>query len=108
MTARFPTNRFLLAALAGTALAGCGGGGSKAENSADALRNAADQSSPAAREVLMNEAQRIEEQNLQGPVVQDAMSKAGNAQSGNAAAPVQAQPHKAGDPVPPPKVTPPE
>ncbi len=69
-----------LAAFAASLLAACGGG-SQAENSADQLRNAAEQSSPEAANTLMSAANAIEQQNIQDPAaVQDALNQAGNAQ----------------------------
>ena len=106
------TGKFKPAAtlLAIAALAACGGNKSgAAENSADTLRSAAEQSTPEAREVLMNEAARIEEQNMQAPAgaqVQQALQNAGNAQAGTAPPPLQAQPRRPGDPAPPPKTLP--
>lgn len=107
-----------LTVIAGTlALAAC----SKADSQADALDNAADQADPAAATVMRNAADEIRENgtdaNLSAPgsPVQDAMSNAGMAAvngpepASNAAAstpPVpnrQAEPHRAGDPVPAPK-----
>ena len=92
------------------ALGACGGNkGTAAENGANALRSAAEQSTPEARDVLMNEAARMEEQNLQGPAgpqVQEALQNAGNAQAPGAPPPLQAQPRRAGDPAPPPKTLP--
>lgn len=105
-------------AAAALALAACGGsGGSQTENSVDALRDAAEQSTPAARQVLENAAERLEGQNVQvppgapGSPVQDAMNQAGAAQAQSeqqAPPPMQAQPHRAGDPVPPPKTMAPQ
>lgn len=118
MTRIFETKSVALktAAMLGiAALGACGGAGDgAAENGAEALRSAAEQSSPAARDILINEAERIEDQNVQAPPgapgspVQDAMQRAGNAQAADAPPPLQAQPHKAGDPVPPPKTHPPQ
>jgi hypothetical protein len=83
------------------ALIACGQNGA-AGNNADALEQAAEQSSPEAAEVLRNAAD-------QGANVQDAMQAAGNAQAAAGAAqtapPQQgAKPHAPGDPVPPPKI----
>ena len=103
------------ALLAVAALGACGGAkDSTAENSAEALRDAADQSTPEARDILMNEAERIEDRNVQlppgapGSPVQDAMQRAGNAQVTDAPPPLQARPHRPGDPGPPPKTHPPQ
>jgi hypothetical protein len=99
------------------ALAGCGGQ-SPAENNADALEEAAEQSTPEAANVLMNAADEIRENNLSGAPgqpgspTQQAMEAAGRAQvSGNAqpsqpVPPKGAKPHAKGDPVPPPKIAP--
>ena len=68
-------------------LAACGGGG-QAENSADQLREAAEQSTPEAANSLMNAADTIEQQNISDPAaVQQAMNQAGNAQVPQAAGP---------------------
>ena len=103
------------AMLAVAALGACGGNkDSAAANDAEALRSAAEQSTPQAREVLMNEADRIEQQNVQatpgaaGSPVQEAMQKAGNVQAQTAPPPLQAQPRRPGDPAPPPKALPPQ
>ncbi|HEX8480882.1 MAG TPA: hypothetical protein VF650_03155 [Allosphingosinicella sp.] len=82
-------------------LAGCGQSGA-AGNNADALEQAAEQSTPEAAEVLRNAAD-------QGANVQDAMQAAGNAQAaaGRPQAPPPhqgAKPHAPGDPVPPPQI----
>ncbi|HEX8379286.1 MAG TPA: hypothetical protein VF619_01905 [Allosphingosinicella sp.] len=82
-------------------LAACGQGGA-AGNNADALEQAAEQSTPEAAEVLRNAAD-------QGANVQEAMQAAGNAQAAagqpQSAPPHQgAKPHAPGDPVPPPKI----
>ena len=104
------------------ALTACGSS-TPAENSAAALENAASQSDPAAAAVLENAADAVREQNVQVPAeapgspVQDALQDAGNAQAatvpqaepqGQAAPPVGAKPHQPGEPVPPPKIRPPE
>ena len=97
----------LLAFSAAAALAACSQ--TPAENTADQLENAAEQSDPAAAAVLENRAEQVLEQNSTAPA-EGAMEAAGNAQigAGNAApaAPQskQAKPHAPGDPVPPPKV----
>ena len=104
------------------ALAACGQS-TPAENSAEALENAASQSDPAAAAVLENAADEVREQNTQTPpgapgsAAQNAMQEAGNAQAatvaqseaqpqGQPAPPVGAKPHQPGDPVPPPKIRP--
>lgn len=108
--------------LVGTVLlAACGdGGGGETNNftdSAETLRNAASQSTPEAREVLLNAANQVESGNVQTPVgapgspVQEAMEKAGQAQAQQpqgqqAPPPVQAIPRKPGDPAPPNKTMP--
>lgn len=97
------------AALAALLVAGCGGTNSPAENSADQLDNAAAQSSPEAANVLKNEADQIRATDNEDPnAAQAAMQEAGNVQAaaGGAAAPRAqgAKPHRAGDPVPLPKL----
>jgi hypothetical protein len=73
-----------LAAILG--LAACGQGQSAAENTADALENAAEQSTPEAAAILENEADRIRDQNVTAPLdapgspAQEALQAAGNAQ----------------------------
>ena len=104
-----------LAAMA-IALAGCGGGnkGSQTQNSVNALQAAAGQSAGPAREVLLNEADRLGEQNIQVPPgdpnspVQQAMNKAGNIQAAQESGmpPLQARPHGAEKGNPPPKTLP--
>lgn len=96
-------------------LAGCGGGQqSPAENTAEALENAAEQSTPEAAAVLENQADQIRDSNVTQPISepgsagQQALQDAGNAQVGSAqAAPAAegAKPHAAGDPVPPPQTS---
>ncbi len=62
-------------------LSACGGGG-EAGNSADQLREAAEQSSPEAANVLENAADTIEQQNIQDPAAaQRALEQAGNVQA---------------------------
>ncbi len=74
------SHAFAAAALA-LALAGCGRD-TPAENSAEALEEAAEQSTPEAADVLENEADRLREQNVSDPAAADrAMSEAGNAQA---------------------------
>lgn len=105
---------------AALALGACGSGeapgGSEftANNSAQVLRDAAEQSTPAAREVLLNQAEAIEGGNVQlppgaaGSPVQDAMSKAGNAQAAplEPPPPRQAVPNRDGLSGPPPTTVP--
>lgn len=108
--------RFVPALAAFVVLAACGTQES-AEDVSDQLEEAAEQSDPAAAQVLENAADRIEEMEgvapagAPGSVAQDAMQRAGEAQLGNMAVgqqptpePLQAKPHRAGDPVPPPKI----
>lgn len=95
-------NRIAIALAATVSLAACGSP-SAGGNEAEALMNAAEQSTPEAAAILENGAQN-------GANVQETMQAAGNAQA-EADAPaaatrpaVQAKPHAKGDPVPPPKV----
>ncbi len=108
--------RLYLASLASLALAACGGGSSPAENSAAALENAAEQSTPGAAAILENAADQVREQNVttspsdpDSPVqkaLEDA-AKVDNPAGAPPAPPAQgAKPHAKGDPVPPPKVQP--
>jgi hypothetical protein len=100
-----------LALAAALGVAGCGQQ-SQAENTAEALDEAAEQSTPEAAAVLENRADQIRDQNVTAPIdapgspAQQAMQEAGNAQvSGQTAPPSQgAKPHAAGDQMPPPKV----
>ena len=105
-----------LALAAAFALAACGGS-TEADNTAAALEEAAEQSTPAAAAVLENAAEQIQEQNVAAPISQpgspgdQALKAAGQAQVKAApptpAPPSQgAKPHAKGDPVPPPKVQP--
>ena len=104
-----------LALAAGLGLVACGGQQTPADNTADALENAAEQSTPEAAAVLENQADQIRDSNVTQPIQepgsagQQALQDAGNAQAANAqqpAPPAQgAKPHAAGDPVPPPKTT---
>jgi hypothetical protein len=93
---------FAFAAFLG--LAACSGEQSQSENTADALENAAEQSTPEAAAVLENEADRIREQNVTAPIdapgspAQNALQAAGNAQAG-------APPRPAGDATPPPRTS---
>lgn len=92
-----PMKRVKLALAVPLLLAGCGQN-SAADNQADALERAADQSTPEAADILRNAADS-------GGNVQDALQAAGNAQAPTQAPPQQgAKPHAAGDPVPPPKI----
>lgn len=103
---------FLALAAAGLALAGCGGE-SENQTAAEALEEAADQSTPAAADVLENAAEGMREGDPGAPAsVDEAMRAAGNAQAEAIRPPAprsvppqqQAKPHEKGDPVPPPKV----
>jgi hypothetical protein len=73
----------LIALTAVTGLAACGGG-DPAENTADQLEAAADQSTPEAADVLDNAADRIEEGETgnASATAQEALNQAGNAQMG--------------------------
>jgi ABC-type glycerol-3-phosphate transport system substrate-binding protein len=68
-------------------LAACGGGQSPAESTADNLEEAAEQSDPAAAEVLDNAADAVRETEGTGvpanpnAMAQNAMAEAGNAQA---------------------------
>jgi len=107
---------FAAALLLAAPLAACGsGGGSQSDNAADRLEQAADQSTPEAANVLDNAADQLRSGNVadENAAVQGAMQAAGNAQAATAATPapavqappaVGAKPHRAGDPVPPPKL----
>lgn len=94
-------------------LAACGEA-SETQNSVGRLENAAEQSTPAARQVLLNEAERLERENVQLPTgdpaspVQAAINKAANAQTAadQGVASGSALPRRPGDPVPPPKAAP--
>jgi ABC-type glycerol-3-phosphate transport system substrate-binding protein len=79
---RFPTAIAGPCVLAFTlALAACGGG-TPAQNQADALDEAAEQSGPQAANVLEQAADRIEQENISDPAAaQQALEAAGNAQS---------------------------
>jgi len=109
--------RAMLLSAAMLALGACGAGENKgaqnaAQNSADVLRNAAEQSTPEAREVLLNEAQKIEGQNVTaapgapGSPVQDAMQNAGAAASAPLPDPKGALPRQPGEQGPPRTTTP--
>jgi N-acetylglucosamine kinase-like BadF-type ATPase len=104
MKAKTMKMRAALPAAALLVLAACGGG--EAEKSADRLEEAAEQSDPAAAEVLQNAADEVSAGNMSA---QEAMQAAGNAQAqtvgGQAAPPsMQAQPNRTGQQTPPPKV----
>ena len=77
---------YILAAL--LSLSACGGTG-PAENTADRLEEAAEQSNPAAADVLENAADEIEAGNVESPdrAAQQALERAGNAQAPNAGPP---------------------
>ena len=106
------------------ALTACGSS-TPAENSAEALENAAAQSDPTAAAVLENAADAVRDQEEQPPAgapgspAQEAMQNAGNSQAATVAQPTAqpqapstppagAKPHQPGDPVPPPKIRPQE
>jgi hypothetical protein len=73
-------------------LAACGGGASPAENTADNLEQAADQSDPAAAEVLDNAADAVRETEGTGvPANPDAMAQNAMAEAGNAQAETNSQ-----------------
>ncbi len=64
------------------ALAACGGGNAPAENTAQALEEAAEQSTPEAAASLENSAEQVREQNIADPAAADqALKAAGNAQA---------------------------
>ncbi len=91
-------------------LAGCGGGGSQAENTAERLEEAAEQSDPAAAPVLENAADAVREGGAgAGNTAQQALEQAGNAQATTVPTPqtappsMQAQPNRTGQQTPPPK-----
>ena len=101
-----------LLAVAVAALAGCGGE-SRNENAAEALEQAAEQSTPAAADVLENAADGLREGDADAPASVDAaMREAGAAQIEAVRPPPpqkapprqQAKPHAKGDPVPPPTI----
>jgi hypothetical protein len=97
------------AALGALLVAACGGGKSPADNSAAALDNAASQSTPEAAAILNNSAEQIRAGNVSDPnAAQAAMQAAGNAQAAgtNHSGRLGAKPHRAGGPVPPPKIGP--
>ena len=92
-------------------LSACGGGG-RADQAADKLEEAAEQSDPAAAAVLENAAENIREgappANV-GNAAQQAMQRAGNAQAETvlpqqAPPSMQAQPNRGGQQTPPPKI----
>ena len=67
------------------ALSACGGGADPAENTADQLEEAADQSTPEAAEILDNAADRIEEGEAgnAGRAADEALNQAANAPMGS-------------------------
>lgn len=93
-------------------LSACGGGGqSQADNTADQLEKAAEQSDPAAAEILENAADAARENGAQAANIgQEALQEAGNAASATMPAvqvpppSLQAQPNRTGQQTPPPKV----
>ena len=100
----------LAATAAFAALTACGGGG-QGETAAEQLEDAAEQSGPAAAEVLENAADNIE--GMEGPAAanaaQAALQRAGNAQAATLPEPqpeapsLQAQVNRGGQQVPPPR-----
>jgi hypothetical protein len=92
-------------------LSACGGS-DPAEQTADRLEEAAEQSDPAAAQVLENAADEVRDGDgaASGAAAQQALGQAGNAQAATVPAPQPvppqqgAKPHAPGDPVPPPKV----
>ena len=90
-------------------LTACGGDG-QAEQTADKLEEAADQSGPAAAAVLENAAEDIRDGSAApGQAAQEAMQQAGNAQAETvlpqqAPPSMQAQPNRGGQQTPPPKI----
>jgi hypothetical protein len=88
-------------------LAACGSGG-QADQTADKLEEAAEQSDPAAAAALENSAQSIRE-GESAANEQEALQEAGNAQAATvqpqqAPPSMQAQPNRTGQQTPPPKV----
>lgn len=95
-------------------LSACGGGG-QADATADKLEEAAEQSDPAAAQVLENAADEVRDQGAAAPAgqpgsaAQQAMEEAGNAQAATVPGPqpappsLQAQPNRTGQQTPPPK-----
>jgi PBP1b-binding outer membrane lipoprotein LpoB len=74
-----PAGTLILASLL---LAACGSNSSTAESTADNLEAAADQSNPAAADVLENKADQIRETGTEDPAAaQSALEAAGNAQA---------------------------
>jgi hypothetical protein len=89
------------------ALSACGGGG-QADQTADKLEEAAEQSDPAAAAALENSAEAIREGET-GMNAQQALQGAGNAQAQTvqpqqAPPSMQAQPNRTGQQTPPPKL----
>lgn len=88
------------------ALSACGGQQSAADNSADQLEQAAEQSDPAAARVLEDAADQVRDGEANA---QQALQNAGNAQAQTLPQPqpappsMQAKPRQPGDPTPPPK-----
>jgi outer membrane biosynthesis protein TonB len=87
-------------------LAACGRGDDAVENTADQLENAAEQSDPAAAEVLENAADEVREQNSTA-AASGALEEAANAQAPNRPQPepppVIDKPKQPEDGAPPPK-----
>jgi hypothetical protein len=88
-------------------LSACGSGG-QADQTADKLEDAAEQSDPAAAAALQNSADSIREGET-GANAQEAMQQAGNAQAETvqpqqAPPSMQAQPNRTGQQTPPPKM----
>jgi hypothetical protein len=88
-------------------LSACGGG-SQADQTADKLEEAAEQSDPAAAAALENSADSIRA-GESGANTQEAVQQAGNAQAATvqpqqAPPSMQAQPNRSGQQTPPPKV----
>ena len=85
-------SHLLLPLAAPLALAACGGGGqSQSENQAEALEEAAEQSDPAAAQVLENTADAVREGDANA---QQALQQAGNAQAATVPQPQQTPPPK--------------
>jgi membrane-bound lytic murein transglycosylase B len=64
------------------ALAACGGSSAPAENTAQALEEAAEQSTPEAANSLLDSAEQVRQQNIADPAAADqALKAAGNAQA---------------------------
>ena len=105
-----------LAALFALGLAACSGGGSQPDNTADALENAAEQSTPGAAAVLENAADQIRDGNVAAPLdapgspAQQALNQAAQVDNPAGATPAPpptgAKPHAPGEPLPPAQVGP--